>query len=144
MDANLRVSAASDRPGLQVMIVEDHPGVLASMEAMVECWQNVEITSAADSIAAASWIKKLDQLDLLLCDVCLPNDMEGPDVAKLALAVHPGAAIVLFSADLRSDIQGMSDRYSFLQKPFGRDALFRQINDAFIRARNPAPADLSM
>jgi DNA-binding NtrC family response regulator len=143
MDASVHLSDAPDRPSLQVMIVEDHPGVLASMEAMVESWKEIEITSVGDFMAAARWIKKLDRLDLLLCDVCLPSDMDGSDVAKLALAVHPMVAIVLFSADLRSDIQGMSERYSFLQKPFGRDELFRQIDDAFIRARKPAPVDLS-
>ncbi len=135
------VSAATDGSTLQVMIVEDHPGVLASMEVMIESWQKVEITSVGDFMAATTWIKKLDRIDLLLCDVCLPSDMDGPDVAKLALAVYPMVAIVLFSADPRSDIQGMSDRYSFLQKPFGRDELLRQIDDAFIRAKKPAPVD---
>lgn len=143
MDASVRVNAAADRPILQVMIVEDHPGVLASMESMIESWHKVEITSAGDFTAAASWIKKLDQLDLLLCDACLPSDMDGPEVAKLALEVHPMVAVVMFSADLKSDIREMSDRYSFLQKPFGRDELFRQIDDAFVRAKKPAPIDLS-
>ncbi len=131
-------STAPDRPSLQVMIVEDHPGVLASVEALVESWQKVEITSAGDFMAAEIWIKALKRLDLLLCDVCLPNDMDGSKLAELVLASHPMAAVVLFSADLRSDIQGMSDRYSFLQKPFGRKELYCQIDDAFVRAKQPA------
>jgi DNA-binding NtrC family response regulator len=133
-------TGASARPNissLHVMIVEDRPGVLTSIEAMVESWRQVEITSVQDFIGAATWIKALDRLDLLLCDVCLPGEMDGLGVARVALATHPNVAIVMFSADHRSEIKDMSDRYRFLQKPFGRDALIRQIDDAFVRLRTP-------
>jgi DNA-binding NtrC family response regulator len=137
MDAPSRDTAASDRAKLQVMIVEDHAGVRASMEAMVEMWRQVEITSVEDFHAAAHWIETIDRLDLLLCDVCLPGGNDGLDVAKMASSSHPSVAVVMFSADVESEIRGMSDRYSFLRKPFGRDALFRQIDDALLRASKP-------
>lgn len=139
MNTDDRVNATPDRPCLQVMVVEDCPGVRASIEAMVESWRAVEITAVGDFIAAISWIKTLERLDLLLCDVCLPGAMGGLEVAKAAMAFHPMVAVVMFSADLRSDIDGMSCCYSFLQKPFGRDALIMRIDDAFLRLNVPVP-----
>lgn len=105
---------------------------------MVESWRDADITSVEDFYAARHWIEKLERLDLLLCDVSLPGEMSGLDVAAMALSAHPAAAIVLFSADPRSDLEGMLDRYSFLQKPFGRDQLLARIDDAFIRVNKQA------
>lgn len=118
---------------LVVMIVEDHAGVRDVIERMVEQWSNVEFISVDSFTPAIVWIHTVKQLDVLLCDVCLLGDMGGVEIAALAVATHPSVAVVLFSADRRSDVAGMRDEYNFLQKPFGREELMIHIDQAFVR-----------
>ena len=121
----------SDIEKLVVLIVEDHPAVRDSIERVVEQWPNVEILSADNFFSAAIWINALARLDLLLCDVCLPGQMNGIDVANVAVATHPSAAVVIFSADQRSDIENMRDSFSFIQKPFDSKQFIAHIDNAF-------------
>jgi len=132
-----RTKATAGGSKLQVMIVEDRPGVLATIEAMVESWREADITSVDGFTNASAWIKAVDHLDLLLCDVRLPGKMDGLELARMAVAAYPSIAIVMFSADPRWEIDGLLERHSFLRKPFGRDALIAQIDDAFLRVRKP-------
>jgi len=120
---------------LVVLIVEDHPAVLDSLKLFVESFLDVEIHSADSFKAAAVCINALERIDLLLCDVLLPGVLSGVDVAETAVYSHPDVAVVLLSADPQDEIEGLTDRYSFLQKPFGRDAMTLHIDNAFLRLR---------
>jgi len=123
---------------LAILIVEDHPGVLDSIERMVEQWPHVDVYSAEGFIAAAIRIHAMNHLDLLLSDVYFPGEMNGIDVADLAVKTHPEVAIVLFSGDRRADISGMRDKYEFMQKPFDREQLTVHIDNAFSKLRTSA------
>ena len=120
---------------LVVLIVEDHPGVLDSLERLVERWPNVDILSADGSLAALKWIGLAPCIDLLLSDVCLPGEMTGVDIAAFAVITHPGIAVVLLSADAKSEIKGLVERYAFVRKPFGGDQLTAHIDKAFLGLR---------
>ncbi|MBB6249000.1 response regulator [Rhodanobacter sp. A1T4] len=120
---------------LVVLIVEDHPVVLDSLKFFVESFPNVQILSADSFVSAAVWINATKRIDLLLCDVLLPGAMDGIDVAEAAVNTHSDIAVVLLSADPMDEIKGLTDRYSFLQKPFGRDAITQHIDSAFLRLR---------
>jgi DNA-binding NtrC family response regulator len=117
---------------LQVLIVEDHAGVRDVLERMVESWADVNLISCNGFLGATKWIHEADRIDLLLCDVCLPEGMSGIDLAKIAVQTHPQAAIVMTSADPRASVPRFSDRYGFVRKPYGRDALLKEIDRAFI------------
>lgn len=121
---------------LCVLIVEDHPAVLDSLKLFVESFPEVQILSADNFFSAAIQIKKANRIDLLLADVNLPGPMTGIDVAEAAVSTHPNIAVVMFSADQRSDIDGLTDRYSFVRKPFGRDEVTIHIDSAFLRLKN--------
>jgi len=121
---------------LVVLIVEDHPAVLDSLKLFVESFPDVQILSADSFVSAAVWINATKRIDLLLCDVLLPGAMDGIDIAEVAVNTHSNIAVVLLSADPMDEIKGLTDRYSFLQKPFGREAITQHIDSAFLRLRS--------
>jgi len=120
---------------LVVLIVEDHPAVLDSLKLFVESLPEVHILAADSFLSAAVWINATKRIDLLLCDVLLPGAMDGIDVAEVAVNTHPDVAVVLLSADPMDQINGLTDRYSFAQKPFGCEAITQHIDSAFLRLR---------
>jgi DNA-binding NarL/FixJ family response regulator len=120
---------------LVVLIVEDHPAVLDSLKLFVESIPNVQILSADSFLSATMWINAAERIDLLLCYILLPGAMDGIDVAEVAIGTHPDIAVVLISADPADEIDGLTDRYSFEQKPFGREAITQHIDSAFLRLR---------
>lgn len=124
---------------LTVLIVEDHPGVRDTLERMVETWANVDILSANTFLSAAVLIHSAQRLDLLICDVCLPGEMSGVDVAEVATATHLDVAVVMISADAKRDIGRLKNRYAFIRKPFGRNELIEHMDSAFVRLRNFFP-----
>lgn len=105
------------------------------MERMIETWPNVDVLSAKGFLDAAAWIHRATRIDLLMCDVRLPGGMGGVTVAKLAVDKHPQIAVLLFSADAKSDIEGLTDRYSFIRKPFSRDEIVEHVDRAFVNLR---------
>jgi len=128
---------------LFVLVVEDHPSVRDSIEWVVEQWPNVEILSADNFISAAIWIKATPRIDLLLADVRLPGQMGGVEVAQVAIASHPEIAIVLFSADHVSEVEGMQPNYEFVRKPFGVEQLTIHIDAAFLKLHSDSALLLS-
>lgn len=120
---------------LVVLIVEDHPGILDSLRVFVRSFLNVQIACASSFLPAIALIAASDRIDLLLCDALLRGEMTGIDVAEVAVATHPEIAVVMLSADSPDQIEGLTDRYSFARKPFGRDEITRHIDTAFIKLR---------
>lgn len=117
---------------LHVLVVEDHAGVRDVLERMVESWADVDLISCDGFLGATRWIHQAAHLDLLLCDVCLPEGMSGIDLAEIAVQTHPQVAIVMTSADPRSSVPRFCDRYGFVRKPYGQSALLKEIDRAFI------------
>ena len=117
---------------LQVLVVEDHAGVRDVLERMVESWADVDLISCNGFLGATQWMQQTAQIDLLLCDVCLPEGMSGIELAEIAVRTHPNVVIVMTSADARSSVPRFCDRYGFVRKPYGRDTLIKEIDQAFI------------
>lgn len=118
---------------LVVLIVEDHAGVRDALERMVESWASVDLLSCNGFVGATQWISTAPRIDLMLCDVYLPDGMTGVDLAEIAVRTHPRIAVVMTSADPQPRVDGFTNRYSFLRKPFGHDDLLAEIDRAFAR-----------
>lgn len=118
---------------LIVLIVEDHPDIRQSLERVVVLWPAVRVFSADNFLSAAVWIHSVRKIDPLLCDVYLPGEMAGIDIAGLAVATHPDIVVVMTSTDRQSAVKGLIDRYKFVRKPFNRDDMDEQIDEAFIQ-----------
>ena len=115
-----------------VLVVEDNPNVLDSLAIFVDHLPGSSTFCANSYLAAANLLNSLSRVDLLLCDVILRDEMDGIDVAELAVKMHPDIAVVLFSAERMSEIEGLADRYSFIRKPFGREEIMAHIDRAFL------------
>ena len=120
---------------LVVLIVEDHPEASASLNLLVEHRPNVTVLSANGFLAAAIWINSAARVDLLLCEVLLTGEMSGVDVAELAVKTHARCAVVLFATAPAASIEGLCDRYSFIQRPFKKSEVTDHIDMAVERCR---------
>ena len=118
-----------------VLIVEDHPEVSESLKLLVEGRPGVTVLSANGFLAAAIWINSAQRVDLLLCEVRLTGEMDGLDVAELAVKTHPTIAVVLFAAAAASAVERLCDRYCFVQRPFKQCEVTDHVDRAVVRCR---------
>lgn len=123
------------RNNLVVLIVEDHPEVSDSLKLLIENRPGVTLLSANGYLASAMWINSSQRVDLLLCEVRLSGEMDGVDVADLAVKTHPTCTVVLFSNAAASTIEGLSERYSYVQRPFAESEVTDHVDRALARWR---------
>lgn len=123
------------RNNLVVLIVENHPEVSDSLKLLVEDRPGVTVLSANGFLASAIWINSAQRIDLLLCEMHLTGEMDGVDVAQLAVKTHPACTVVLFSTAAASTIEGLSDRYSFIRRPFKQTDVTDHVDRAMARRR---------
>ena len=81
-----------------------------------------QVTEAASGVEADALLHT--KFDLLVCDLMLPGDQKGPDIAKKFLKAHPNVA-VLYMSGYQQDILTAEDiepsLVSVIQKPFSRE-----------------------
>lgn len=118
---------------LVALVVEDHPGVRDTLEQMVESWARVDLLTANGFLGACTWITAAPAIDLLICDVDLPGEMTGIDLAEIAVKTFPGIAVVMISGFAQSEVPGFIDRYTFVRKPFSRWELLEHIDNAYMK-----------
>lgn len=117
-----------ERPGT-VLVVEDHPGVMALAVVVLEGagWNVVQATSAAD---ARSRLTERE-IDVVLSDVAMPGGMgEVPTYPRDARGRRPG--LVYMSGDTaRASVEAQpgTEGARFLQKPFAPAALLAALAD---------------
>jgi signal transduction histidine kinase/ActR/RegA family two-component response regulator len=82
-----------------------------------------------------------EEIDILVTDVVMPR-MRGPELAKQLKRLLPDLKVVYMSGYTEefSEGQGILEGASFLQKPFSRDALLRQVHDA-LQGKPPEQAE---
>lgn len=114
-----------------VLVVEDQPGVRDSLDRAVESWTNVALLTCDSFAAAVAWLTSAPRLDLLICDVRLPGDQTGIDLAAIAVKMFPQIAVVVISAHPLSETTGFTDRFTFMRKPFEAQELVAHIEHSF-------------
>ncbi len=116
-----------ERPQHRVLLVEDAAGVRE--------WLGEALSLLGYRVVSASTLRAaMDHLedavfDVVLSDVLLP-DGSGVDIARRVSALRPSPAIILVSGYSRDDVlrrEVMEGNVRFLQKPFGLDALEREM-----------------
>lgn len=117
------------RPGT-VLVVEDHPGVMALAVAVLEGagWTVVAASSAADGQSRLAEI----EVDVVLSDVAMPGGTgEVPTYSSDVRGRRPG--IVYMSGDtVRAAVHAQpgTDGALFLEKPFAPAALLAALAEA--------------
>lgn len=124
--------AAAHFNGLQVFLVEDNEDLRKTFTMQLEQMGSI-VHSAPDGQTVFRIAPGIPSIDLILCDVILPNGMKGPEVVAGLQAIYPNAAVIYMSGYTENAIihQGRLDEgVTMLQKPFSRRDLVAALASA--------------
>jgi DNA-binding NtrC family response regulator len=101
------------------LIVDDEPSIRAYLRAILqrERIQSLEADNAAQALRI---VQKLGgRLDLIVCDIKMPGEMDGIDLAYSVRHSFPAVPVVLISGygDVES-VKHAAANFEFIQKPF--------------------------
>ncbi|HZW06869.1 MAG TPA: ATP-binding protein, partial [Phycisphaerales bacterium] len=121
----------------RILLVDDHQGARAAVAGMLRSlgYAVVEAADAAEAERVAG--VENDRIDLLLCDVVLP-DAQGPDLAHRLRDVCPRAAVLFISgytADAVVHHGSLEAGVHFLSKPFTLDELAAKVRSVLLQPR---------
>ncbi len=126
------VAVAPARRFETVLLVEDEEEVreLASGFLTSAGYRVVTAQDGAEALEIAHRLR--ETIHLLVTDVVMPN-MSGPDLVKRLKRLLPDLKIVYMSGyiEQNEDCKELLEKEFYLQKPFSRDTLLRQVSDAF-------------
>lgn len=134
-EAPREAAVASARPA-QILVVEDDEMVRTLTRTILE-HAGYAVATAHDGASARAWLADCDgALDLLLCDVVLP-DLRGPELAEAVVGRHPQAR-VLFMSGYTDDALGADGQLApgvdLLEKPFAARELRARVEQALGRS----------
>lgn len=84
----------------------------------------------ADNAAAALKLLAEKKVDLLFTDVVMPGDVNGLELARIALARWPALKVVLTSGFVGDGLAGEAGDLRLLAKPYGMADLARILREA--------------
>ena len=124
--------------GQCILLVEDDPAarIVTSRNLMLQGYAVSMTTTVTE--ARALFMRLNKEIDLILCDVVLP-DGNGVDLTRELLALKPDLQVIMTSgyADDKARWHEISEQgWNFLQKPCAFDELFRLI-DRCLSLKNP-------
>jgi len=119
-----------------VLVVDDDPDVRAFT---VSCLESLgyEVRVADGGHAALAMLGGPESIDVLLIDVIMP-EVQGPEVARLALAKHPELRILFMTGYVAESGDAIS-RQHVLSKPFTVTELAHKVEEVL---RAPEPPQL--
>jgi FixJ family two-component response regulator len=115
--------------GFIVALVDDDPGILASLESLLKSAGHV--VSPFASAAALLQSPRLEEIDCLISDIHLPV-MDGVELMRAVHATLPNVPVILITGDpegLNQLAVGCS-HYRCFEKPFDTQALLTAVSDA--------------
>jgi CheY-like chemotaxis protein len=117
-----------------VLVVDDDPDVRAFT---VSCLESLgyEVRVADGGHAALAILGGPEKVDLLLIDVIMP-EVQGPEVARLALAKRP-ALRILFMTGYAAEAGEAINRQHVLSKPFAVTELARKVKEVLGAPESP-------
>jgi CheY-like chemotaxis protein len=114
-----------------VLLVEDNEAMrrIAKRQLTALGYRVVE----ADQAAAALDVLAAEDIDLLLSDVVMPGEIDGFDLARLALTQRPALRVVLTSGFPEARLRGSGEAVAgirLLSKPYRREDLARVVRES--------------
>ena len=119
-------------PGELILVVEDEPGVLHLVRAMLEKVGYTVLTASTPDEAIRSAEAHTGKIRLLITDVIMP-DMNGRELAERLISLEPGLNCLFMSGYTSTVItrMGVSDQgVQFIQKPFSLKHLAAKVRKA--------------
>ncbi len=115
---------SNDRP--VVLLVEDEPLVrMFGADVLEEA--GFEVLEAGDGDAALAVLEARPDVNVLFTDVKMPGSLDGLDLARLVHARRPDIKLLIASGHVRLGEGEIPDAGRFLAKPYGPDAIVREI-----------------
>ena len=116
-------STARGRP-LTILLVEDTEQVRSVIAAMLELDGHRLLQAGSAGGAFAHWAEHGETIDLLLADVLLRGELDGPALARELRRDRPDLPVILTSTlPIGESVQDRVPDCDYLQKPFGLDEL---------------------
>ena len=101
------------------LIVDDEPSIRTYLRAILQR-ERIQSLEADNAAQALSIIHKLGgRLDLIVCDIKMPGEMDGIDLAYSVRNSFPAVPFLLISGygDVES-VKHAAANFEFIQKPF--------------------------
>jgi DNA-binding response OmpR family regulator len=114
-----------------ILVVEDEPGILEIIKALLENQGYTVLAAAAPGEAIDLARRPVGEIRLLITDVVLP-EMNGRDLAKNILSLHPRLKCLFISgytADVIAHRGVLEEGVHFLQKPFSMKDLAEKVRN---------------
>jgi len=112
--------------GETILIVEDEPGLRELFCLTLQRLGYRVFTECSGTKALHSWSSRLDQIDLLLTDLVMPDGISGWELAGTFQAEKPDLKTIYMSghsADANGYFSGATKGIRFLAKPFSVETL---------------------
>ena len=126
-------AAEAARQGTEtLLVVEDEPGVLQIMEAMLENLGYTVLTATNGEQAIEAYLAHRDAIALVLTDLVMPK-MDGVVLCDCLYRINPNVKALVISGSVQGDpaeALASTGIVGFIQKPFSRDCLARAIREA--------------
>lgn len=126
---------ADARTQLIVAVVDDDPGVLRSLQLLLESADyGVRLFGSAAALLGSGC---LAQVDCLVSDLDMPG-MEGCELVRVVRALRPGLPVILVTGypDALDRLPGADDRDArCFTKPFRGEHLLAAVDDAIRASR---------
>jgi CheY-like chemotaxis protein len=115
--------------GLNILVVEDHPDTAAALKRYLECAGH-EVATAATRQEALAY-PQLARIEVLICDIGLPDGSGWELLPELRARMGPAYAVAITARGLAGD-EARSRRAGFqahLIKPFAPTKLVELLTD---------------
>ncbi len=123
-------SAEESGRGETILVVEDDPGVRRVTSRLLKNQGYIVLIAESGEQALEIAENHSGSVDLLLTDVVMPG-LQGPELASSLLRLYPGATVLFVSGytDPERFVDlNLNERRAFLQKPFTRETLEREVS----------------
>ncbi len=113
-----------------VLVVEDNPDLLELAQNLLT-GLGYHVLTAKDGVSALKIVEETDSIALLLTDVVMPGELNGPSLVKRAREYRPDLKIIYMSgyAADNIDVENEDHGIPFLLKPFRRAELADLLHD---------------
>jgi DNA-binding NtrC family response regulator len=105
-----------------ILVVEDELSLLAVTGAFLA--ENGYAVSSASTAAGALTLLETRTIDVLLTDIVMPGEINGFELARQAMLIHPGLKVIYCTG--RSDLEPEQIGHTFgplLKKPYANSRL---------------------
>lgn len=114
---------------LSILLVDDQPPVLEVLRTLLKIQGHQVTTAESGDEAAMRFSEVANDFDLLITDIDMPGDIQGPDLARHMKSQNQTLPIILLSGyapDYANSV-APEDKLLMLQKPVARDDLYSAI-----------------